>query len=162
MQTETWIERVIIDQLTTHDRRYKHDYCDVERTTDDLVAACTQLDALMAEGGSEWPSLEELLSRDADFESEVEATLQTLQEQGMVEHVGERDRPGPPFEPGDYGTTDVWKPTVKGRAEARAIREAYSAKVESLAESHGEDSDEFREEIVSIARTYGILPSYFG
>jgi hypothetical protein len=160
METETWIERLIIDQLTTHDRRYKHDYAGVEKTTEDLVAACTQLDAIMTEGGSEWPSLEQLLSMDAELEPEVEATVQTLQDRGLIECVGERDRPGPPFEPGDYGTTTVWKPTVGGRAEARSIREAYSVEVEALANSHGEDSEEFREEIVSVARTYGILPSY--
>lgn len=162
METETWIERLIIDQLTTHDKRYKHDYGGVEQTPDDLVAACTQLDAIMAEGGPEWPSLEELLSKDVEFEPEVEAALQTLQERGLIERIGERERPGPPFEPGDYGTTTIWKPTVEGRAEARAIREAYSDEVKTLTDSHGEDSEEFREEIVSVARTYGILPSYFG
>jgi len=160
METETWIERLLIDQLTTHDRRYKHDYAGVEQTTDDLVAACTQLDTIMTEGRSEWPSLEQLLSKDAEFEPEVKAALQTLQELGLVERVGERERSGPPFESGDFGTTAVWKPTVEGRAEARAIREAYSDEVETLADSHGEDSEEFREEIVSVARTYGILPTY--
>ena len=161
METETWIERLIIDQLTTHDRRYKHDYGGVEKTTDDLVAACSQLDAITTEGGSEWPSLEQLLSMDAELEPEVEAALQTLQDRGLIECVGERDRLGPPFEPGDYGTTVIWEPTVEGRAEARAIRVAYSDEVEALASSHGEDSEEFREEIVSVARTYGILPSFF-
>lgn len=161
METETWIERLIIDQLTTHDRRYKHDYGGVEKTTDDLVAACSQLDAITTEGGSEWPSLEQLLSMDAELEPAVEAALQTLQDRGLIECVGERDRLGPPFEPGDYGTTVIWEPTVEGRAEARAIRVAYSDEVEALASSHGEDSEEFREEIVSVARTYGILPSFF-
>lgn len=161
METETWIERLLIVQLTTHDRRYKHDYGGIEKTSDDLVAACTQLDAITTEGGSEWPSLEQLLSMDAELEPEVESALQTLQDRGLIECVGERERPGPPFEPGDYGTTAVWEPTVEGRAEARAIREAYSDDVEALAKSHGEDSEEFREEIVSVARTYGILPSYF-
>lgn len=99
---------------------------------------------------------------DAEFESRVETALQTLQERRLIERVGERERLGPPFEPGDYGTTAIWKPTVEGRAEARAIREAYSAEVEALAESHGEESAEFREEIVSLARAYGILTSYFG
>jgi hypothetical protein len=162
METETWIERLIIDQLTTHDRRYTHDYGGVEQTTDDLVAACTQLDAITTEGGSDWPSLEQLLSMDAEFESEVEAALQTLQERGLVERIGERERPGPPFESGDFGTTAVWKPTVEGRAEARSIREGYSDEVETLADAHGEDSEEFREEIVLVARTYGILPSSVG
>ena len=161
METETWIERLIIDQLTTHDRRYKHDYGGVEKTTDDLVAACSQLDAITTEGGSEWPSIEQLLSMGVELEPAVEAALQTLQDRGLIECVGERDRLGPPFEPGDYGTTVIWEPTVEGRAEARAIRVAYSDEVEALASSHGEDSEEFREEIVSVARTYGILPSFF-
>jgi hypothetical protein len=106
--------------------------------------------------------LEQLLSMDAAFEPEVETALETLQDRGLVERVGERERPGPPLEPGDYGTTAVWEPTVEGRAEASAIRQAYSEEVEALAEAHGTDSDEFRDEIVSLARTYGILPSYFG
>lgn len=121
-----------------------------------------ELDAITTEGRPEWPSLEQLLSPDVTFEAEVEAALQTLQERGLIECVGEHERLGPPFEPGDYGTTALWKLIVEGRAEARAIREAYSAEVEALVESHGEESEEFREEIVSIARTYGILPSYFG
>lgn len=162
MQTETCIERLLIDQLTTHDRRYKHDYAGVEQTTDDLVAACTEFDIITTEGGPELPSLEQLLLRDADFDSEVEAALQTLQEWGLIERVGERERLGPPFERGDYGTTALWKPTVEGRAEARAIHGAYSDKVEALVESHDEESDEFQEEIVSLARAYGILPSYLG
>ena len=162
MQTETWIERVIIDQLTTHDRRYKHEYGGVEQTTDDLVAACTQLDHITSGDRSERPSLDELLTTDADFEPEVEAALQTLQEKGLIERTGERERPGPPLKRGDYGTTALWEPTVEGRAEARAIREAYAAEVEALTEAHDKQSDEFSEEIVSLARTYGILPNYFG
>ena len=162
METEIWIERAIVNQLTSHDKRYKHDYGGIEKTTDELVADCTELDTITAESESELPPIEQLLTAEADLEPEVETTLQTLQERGLIECVGERDRLGPPLEMGDYGTTTVWKPTVEGRAEARAIHEAYSAKVEALVESHGEESDEFREEIVSVAKTYGILPSYFG
>jgi len=160
MRTETWIERTIIDQLTTHDRRYKHDYGGVERTTDDLVAACAKLDLIATGDEPERPSIDQFLARDAELEPEVEATLETLRERNLIERVGERERPGPPFEPGDYGTTAVWEPTVEGRAEARAIREAYSTAVEALAESHGTESDEFKAEIGSIARTYGVLPRY--
>jgi len=162
MQTETWIERTIIDQLTTHDRRYKHDYGGIEKTTDDLVAACANLDLIMSEDGSELPALDQLFTADTDLEPDVERTLQTLEERGLIERSGERERLGPPLEPGNYGTTALWEPTVEGRAEASAIREAYSTEVEALAESHGTESDEFREEIVSTARTYGILPNYFG
>jgi len=162
METETWIERAIIDQLTTHDRRYKHDYGGVERTTDDLVAACAKLDLITSGDGSELPSIEQLFTAEAEREPEVETALESLEERGLIERVGERERLGPPLQPGDYGTTALWEPTVEGRAEARAIREAYSTEVEALAESHGEQSDEFSEEIVSIARTYGILPNHFG
>jgi hypothetical protein len=161
MHTETWIERTVIDQLTTHDRRYKHDYGGVEKTTDQIVAACTKLDLITQDENTDLPSVEQLLAADADLESDVEATLQTLQDQGLIERVGERERRGPPLERGDYGTTAVWEPTVEGRAEARAIREAYSTEVDALVKSHGKESDEFQEKIVSVARTYGILPSYF-
>ncbi|MFC4247655.1 hypothetical protein ACFOZ7_11845 [Natribaculum luteum] len=162
MQTETWIERTIIDQLTTHDRRYKHDYGGVEKTTDDLVAACVKHDLITSEDEPELPSLDQFFAADVDLEPAVESALQTLVERGLIERVGERERLGPPLEPGDYGTTDLWKPTVEGRAEASAIREAYSTEVEALAESHGTESDEFKEQIVTLARTYGILPNYFG
>ncbi len=162
MHTETWIERTIIDQLTTHDRRYKHDYGGVEKTTDDLVAACTELDLITSGDEPELPSIEQLFAADADLEPEVETTLESLEEQGLIERVGEREQLGPPLEPGDYGTTALWEPTVEGRAEASAIREAYSTAVESLAESHGTESDEFKEQIVTLARMYGILPNYFG
>ena len=165
METKTWIERVIINQLTTHDRRYKHDYGGVEETTDELLADCTELDAITAESeenGPELPSIEQMLTAEADLVPEVENTLKTLQERGLIERVRERKRLGPPLEMGDYGTTTVWKPTVEGRAEARAIREAYSAEIEALVESYDEKSDEFRQKIISVAKTYGILPSHFG
>jgi hypothetical protein len=162
MDTETWIERTIIDQLTTHDRRYKHDYGGVEQTTDDLVAACAKLDLIMSGDGSERPSIEQVFTAEAEREPEVEATLESLEEQGLIERAGERERLGPPLEPGDYGTTALWEPTVEGRAEASAIREAYSTEVEALAESHGTESDQFKKQIVTLARTYGILPKYFG
>ena len=159
METETWIGRVLINQLTTHDKRYKHNYASVEQTTDDLVAACTQLDALITAGGFEELSLEQLLSQDAAFECEVETELQTLEGRELIECVGEQKRLGPPLEPGDYGITAVWEPTESGRAEARAIREAYAAEVEALVETHGRESDEFKEEILALAKTYGILPN---
>ena len=152
---------VLIDQLTRHDRRYKHDYAGVEQTTDDLTTACMTLDLVTTGDELEWPSFEQVLVGDAELESEVEDTLQTLRERGLIERVGEQERLGPPFEPGDYGTTTLWEPTVEGRAEARAIREAYSAEVEALAKSYSPDSDEFRRKIGPIARTYGILPSHF-
>lgn len=159
METETWIERVLIDQLTTHDKRYKHDYAGVKQTTDELVAACTQLDALTAAGGFEDLPLEQLLSQDTAFEAEVETALQALDDQDLVECVGEQQRRGPPLESGEYGTTAVWEPTESGRAEARAIRESYAAEVETLVETHGRESDEFKEEILTLAKTHGILPN---
>lgn len=162
MQTETWIERTIIDQLTTHDRRYKHDYGGVEKTTDDLIAACTELDLIMSGDEPGLPSIEQFFAAEAEREPEVETTLESLEERGLIERVGERERLGPPLEQGDYGTTALWEPTVEGRAEAKAIREAYSTEVEALVESHGTESDEFKEQIVTLARTYGILPNYFG
>lgn len=162
METETWIERLLLNQLTTHDRRYKHDYAGVEKTTDDLVAACTHFDTVIADGTFDRSSLEQLLSTDTAFEPEVEVTLDSLQDRGLIECVGERDRPGPPFEPGADGTTAVWNPTVAGRAEASAIHKAYAAEVETLVNTHGEGSEAFREAIVSVAKTYGILPSPFG
>lgn len=157
METETWVERTIIDQLTTHDRRYKHDYGGVEKTTDELVAACTTLDAIMTTDETALPSIEQMLTADADLEPEVETALHTLQERGLIERVGERDRLGPPLERGDYGTTAVWKPTVEGRAEARAIREAYTDEVETIMEAHDDEPDEYPAEVVSLARTYGVM-----
>ena len=162
MQTETWIERTIIDQLTTHDRRYKHDYGGVEQTTGDLVAACTELDLITSGDEPELPSIEQFFAADADLEPEVETTLESLEELGLIERVGERERLGPPLEPGDYGTTALWEPTVEGRAEASAIREAYSTEVEALTESHGTESEEFKKQLVTLARAYGIRPNYFG
>jgi hypothetical protein len=161
MQTETWIERLIVNQLTTHDRRYKHDYGGVEQTTDDLVAACAQLDAILTEDRGDVPSLEQLLSMEAAFESDVESALGTLQKKSLIERAGERERRGPPLEQGDYGTVAIWEPTVEGRAEAKAIHEAYATAVDAIVESHDEESEEFEAEIVSLARTYGNLPDQF-
>lgn len=140
MNTNTWIERLLIDQLSTRDHRYKHEYAGVERSTDELIAACIRLETLTSEGEASLQSLEQLLARDAEIEPEVVEALRTLQEIGLVERVGERERLGPLFERGDFGTTPIWKPTVEGRAEARAIREAYSEAVETLEDSYNRDS----------------------
>lgn len=145
-----------------HDRRYKHDYGGVEQTTDDLVTACTKRDLIPTGDEPELPSIEQLLTPDADLEPEVETALQTLQEKSLIERVGKRERLGPPLERGDYGTSALWEPTDVRWAEAKAIRETYAAEVEALAKSHDKKSDEFHEGIVSLARTYGILPSYLG
>lgn len=151
---------LIIGQLTTHDRLYKHDYGGVEQTTDGLIPACTKHDLITTGDEPERSPIDQFLARDADLEPEVETTLETLREKNLIERVGEHERLDPPFEPGDYGTTAIWEPIVEGRAEARAIRETCSAEVGALAESHDTESDECKTEIVSIARTYGILPRY--
>lgn len=161
METDSWIERLLVNQLTTYDRRYKHDFAGVEKTSDDLIVASTQLDAITTEDGAAWPPLEDLLTLDSDLECEVEASLQTLEDRGLLERVGERERKGPPLEPGDYGTTTVWTPTLDGRAEASAIHVAYSDEVEALEEEHNAGSDEFRAKLSAIARDHGILPSLF-
>lgn len=81
---------VLIDQLTRHDRRYKHDYAGVEQTTDDLTTACMTLDLVTTGDELEWPSFEQVLVGDAELESEVEDTLQTLRERGLIERGGTR------------------------------------------------------------------------
>ncbi len=131
MQTETWIERTIIDQLTTHNRRYKHDYGGVEKTTDDLVAACAKLD--LATSGDEpgLPSIDQFFTAEMNLEPEVETTLESLEERGLIERVGEQERLGPPLEPGDDGTTatlvsDIDRPDERANSDADAIEEALA------------------------------------
>lgn len=162
METETWVERLLIDQLTTHDERYTHDYGEVDRPTDELVGACMRLDSVQITAESESSSIEEFHSVEEKYDSWVNDALQSLQNRGSVERVGERERLGIPFEPGDYGTTAVWEPTVEGRAEARAYEEAYAAEVDALLESHDEESEEFHQGQISIAGRYGNLPKRFG
>lgn len=45
MQTETWIERVIIHQLASEDGHYKHGYRSRQQTTDEFVVDCAYLAA---------------------------------------------------------------------------------------------------------------------
>ncbi len=40
MQTETWIEHVIIHQLAAEDGRYKHGYRSKQHTTGQFVVDC--------------------------------------------------------------------------------------------------------------------------
>ena len=123
METDSWVERLLINELTTVDRRYKYDRSGVEKTTDELIGATEGLDAMMTEDGPAWPSLDDLLLEglDEEFERKVERRLQALEDRGLVEFVEERERLGPPLEPGDYGTTAVWTATLAGRDEARKI-----------------------------------------
>ena len=43
METETWIERVIVQELSYPDKRYKHDYKSKEASTVELVVDCAYL-----------------------------------------------------------------------------------------------------------------------
>ena len=69
METDTWIERTIIQRLSTHDRRYKHDYGGLEADTDELVMACGYLKSLDEDDAR--PGMMETLQH----EREIEETL---------------------------------------------------------------------------------------
>lgn len=183
LDVDTWVERALLDRLTAHDRRHEYDQRGVDRTTDDLVAACAQLDALAAGDGTGLPALDEVMQREIELEATVEEALEALEERGFVEHVGERHRAEPLLgdTEADARTTAVWEPTVEGRAQARALREAYSTAIDEVIAEYVEESetpiddrnrsdgeplaslpdnlpDECTREMVAVAQRYGILP----
>lgn len=155
MQTETWIERVIIHQLASEDGRYKHGYRSRQQTTDEFVVDCAYLaDITETEG---LPTFQSTMELEAAVEPDVEEALQSLQEQNRIRKAGDRAT-GLLFMEGDHGSTAVWELTDAGLQEAQTLNERYAEELDSLKRQYGDLDDIPPDELATLLHHYGVIP----
>lgn len=155
MQTETWIERVIIHQLASEDGRYKHGYRSRQQTTDEFVVDCAYLaDMTETEG---LPTFQSTMELEAAVEPDVEEALQSLQEQNLIRKAGDRAT-GILFMEDDHGSTAVWELTDAGLQEAQTLNERYAEELDSLKRQYGDLDDIPSDELATLLHHYGVIP----
>jgi hypothetical protein len=155
METDSWIERRIIQQLSYPNKRYKYNYEPKEGSTEQLIAECAHLKDITSEGQT--TPLLQMHQLHEEIEEDVEETAKQLHEQGLLTKVGERPIRN---ELGgeQIGTTSVWEPTQKGLAEAQRLNEAYSEAIAELLEEYTDPEDLSVEEAKPILKRYGVVP----
>jgi hypothetical protein len=155
MQTETWIERVIIYQLASEDSRYKHGYRSKQQTTDEFVVDCAYLaDMTETEG---LPTFQSTMELEAAVEPDVEQALQSLQEQSLIRKVGDRTT-GMLFMEDAHGSTAVWVLTDAGLQEAETLNEHYTEEFDDLKQQYGNLDDIPPDELATLLHHYGVIP----
>jgi hypothetical protein len=154
METDTWIDRTIIQVLSHHDKRYKHNYGGKKASTEELIADC----AHQADVTSEGPLLmfDNLPEQHAAVEEDVKEAAERLHEQGLLTKVGERPIRN---ESGgeEIGTTSVWEPTEEGLAEVKRLNEAYAEAVDDLVEAHDDPENISVDDVRPILREFGVI-----
>jgi hypothetical protein len=171
METDTWIERTIIQRLSTHDRRYKHDYGGLEADTDELVMACGYLKSLDEDDAR--PGMMETLQHEEEIEEDVEDAIETLRDMGLLTKAGKNpvyqesfferlEHPKEAVQSGPDDTVPVWTLTDDGLAEAARINEEYEADLAWLRDEYEDDlEDAPRDELTHLIKTYGVKPDLF-
>lgn len=155
METDSWIERTIIQQLSNPDKRYKYDYEPKEGSTEQLVAECAHLKDITSEGPT--TPLLQMHQLHEEIEENVEEAAKQLHEQELLTKVGERPVRN---ELGgeQIGTTSVWEPTEEGLAEVQRLNEAYTEALAELLEEYDDPEELSVDEASHILRKYGVVP----
>lgn len=156
MKTESWIERVIIQQIASRDRRFKHNYRSRKESTVGFVVDCGYLEN-MATGEDNTAPLEESDEIEERLEPEVKDALRTLQQQNLITKVGEQPRGGL-FSEEDLGSTDLWGLTEQGLKEANELNEAYSKELDAFNEQYGDIDPQSANELINLSKEYGVVP----
>lgn len=171
METETWIERAIIQRLATQDRRYKHDYGGLEADTDELVMKCSYLKSLDEDGTR--PGMMENRQHEKEIQEDVEDAIEALQDRGFLTKAGENpvyeesfferlEHPKEAVQSGPDDTVSVWTLTDDGLAEAARINEEYEDDLAWLTDEYdGELEEAPRDELTHLLKTYGVKPDPF-
>jgi hypothetical protein len=166
METETWIERMIVQELSHPDKRYKHDYKGKEASTVELVVDCAYLKQITEDRDVQtWEDINEL---EEQIEGRVEETVERLREKGFLTKAGEQplhekslltrlaEGAKPEGEPPD--TSPIWTVTDEGLAEAARINAAYEDELVELTGQYEDPEDTPRDELFSVLKRYGVLP----
>ena len=171
METDSWIERTIIQRLSTHDRRYKHDYGGLEADTGELVMECAYLKSLDEDGTR--PGMMENILDEKEIRENVEDAIETLRDKGFLTKAGENpvyeesfferlEHPKEAVQSGPDDTVPVWTLTNDGLAEAARINEEYQADLAWLMDEYNDDlEDAPRGELTHLVKTYGMKPDPF-
>jgi len=171
METDTWIERAIIQRLSTHDRRYKHDYGGLEADTEELVMECSYLKALDGDGTR--PGMMQNIQHENEIRGDVEDVIETLQDRSLLTKAGENpvyeesffkrlEHPKEAVQSGPDDTVSVWTLTDDGLAEAARINEEYEADLAWLTDEYdGNLEDAPRDKLTHLLKTYGVKPDLF-
>jgi hypothetical protein len=166
METETWIERMIVQELSHPDERYKHDYKSKEASTVELVIDCAYLKQITEDRDVQtWEDINEL---EEEIEGRVEERVERLREQELLTKVGEQplyetslltrlaEGAKPEAEP--PGTSPVWTLTDEGLAEAARINAAYEEELAELTGKYEHPEDAPRDELFPLLKKYGVKP----
>ena len=166
METETWIERMIVQELSHPDKRYKHDYKCKEASTVELVVICAHMKQITEDRDVQtWEDINEL---EKEIEGRVEETVERLREKGFLTKAGEQplhekslltrlaEGAKPEGEPPD--TSPIWTVTDEGLAEAARINAAYEDELVELTGQYEDPEDTPRDELFSVLKRYGVLP----
>jgi hypothetical protein len=156
MKTESWIERVIIQQIAYRDRRYKHNYQSRTESTAGFVVDCAYLEN-MSIGEDNTAPLGEAAEIEERLEPEVKDALRTLREQNLITKVGEQPRGGL-FSEEDLGSTNLWELTEQGLKEANELNEAYSRELDAFEEQYDDIDPESANELINLSKEYGVVP----
>ena len=165
MESETWIERVIIQELAYPDIRYKHDYKGKEASTVELVVICAHMKQITEDRDVQmW---EEINALEEQIEGRVEETVERLREQGLLTKVDEQ----PLYEKSLFtrmaegkleteppDTSPVWTLTNEGLAEAARINAAYEEELAELTGKYEHPEDAPRDELFPLLKKYGVKP----
>jgi len=165
METETWIERVIVQELSHPDKRYKHDYKGKEASTVELVVICAHMKQITENRDVQtWEDINEL---EEQIEGRVEETVERLREQEFLTKVGEQPLHQKSVftrlaegkleeEPPD--TSPIWTLTDEGLAEAARINAAYEEELVELTGQYKNPEDAPHDELFPVLKTYGVIP----
>ena len=165
MESETWIERVIIQELAYPDKRYKHDYKGKEASTVELVVICAHMKQITEDRDVQ--TWEEINALEEQIEGRVEEKVERLREQGLLTKVGEQPLHEKSLftriaegeleaEPPD--TSPVWTLTDEGLAEAARINAAYEEELAELTGKYEHPEDAPRDELFPLLKKYGVKP----
>ena len=165
MESETWIERIIIQELAYPDKRYEHDYKGKEASTVELVVICAHMKQITEDRDVQ--TWEEINALEEQIEGRVEERVERLREQGLLTKVGEQPlHEKSPFtrmaegeverEPPD--TSPVWTLTDEGLAEAARINAAYEEELAELTGKYEHLEDAPRDELFPLLKKYGVKP----
>ena len=167
METDTWIERLIVQELSYPDKRYKHNYKPKEASTMELVVTAASLKNDVEDITQTWEGFDEL---EKEIEDEVEQAVNRLRERGFITKEGEQplqlksssllnifEEPNDEQESVDM--SPIWTLTDDGLAEAARINDAYTEDLAEIAAQYDDPEDAPRSELLPLLKQYGINPT---
>lgn len=131
METESWVERVIIQELSRSDEREQYGYKTRRKQTGEFEWGCAELEkeVVVAEG-KEPPDLFDAI--ESTYEDAVNDALVKLERAGLITEVKRvhSDRM-------NHDEESVWELTEEGLREAQLLNKAWLRETVELAQKYG-------------------------